>query len=206
MVASGVTIRGFTLKRHYEGTYATYNTAGVMIGGLCAGDTQFPGHANNNIVEDCVFEDVWHAVYIWHSSGNIIRNNVVGTLTTNHWAAISTYDGYNDAQTGLPNPSENNLICHNVLANKGIALGAWDPPTWTSVAGSKVCCNTATEVGVTYAHGPVVVGCNVAPGGGPSVFWQVNTDKVICINGISYTGDSGDPASWPNRFCCPTSL
>jgi parallel beta-helix repeat protein len=183
IVANNVTVRGFTFHRHFEGTSATYNTAGVMIGGLYAGDPDHLG-SDNNIVENCVFSDVWHAVYIWHSSGNRILNNDVAALSTNHWAAISTYDGYNDAQIGLGYLSKNNLIAHNTIANKGIALGAWAPSTWTSNAGSQVCCNATTNVGVTYAHGPVIVGCNA---GG---FWQAYTDKVIRIKGVTYTGDA----------------
>jgi len=194
IIANHVTFRGFTLHRHFEGTWATYNTAGVFIGALCAGCSQYLG-AHENTVEDCVFSDVWHAVYIWHSSGNTIVNNNVASLSTNHWAAISVYDGDTDAKIALGYLSENNLIAHNILANKGIALGAWAPLTWTSNAGSQVCCNTVTQVGVTYAHGPVIIGCNT---GG---FWQVNTDKVLRIKGVSYTGDtellfsSGDPVS-----------
>jgi len=186
VIASNVVIRGFTLHRHYDYTSGTYNTAGVMIGGLYAGDTGHLG-SDNNVVENCVFSDVWHAVYIWHSSGNTITNNNVAALTTDHWAAISTYDGYNDAQIGLGHPSENNVIVHNTLANKGIALGAWAPPTWTSNAGSKVCCNTVTQVGVSYAHGPVVIACN-----GPG-FWQYMTDEVLRVTGVTYTGYTGDP-------------
>jgi len=187
IIAKNVTIRGFTLHRPYDFTSGTYNTAGVMIGGLYAGyggAGETLGY-NGNTVENCAFSDVWHAVYIWHSSGNSILNNTVATLNTNHWAAISTYDGYNDAQINLGNLSENNLIAHNTIANKGIALGAWAPPTWTSNAGSKICCNTTTQVGVSYAHGPVLVGCN---GDG---FWHYQTDNVLRIKGIAYTGDTG---------------
>jgi parallel beta-helix repeat protein len=183
IIASNVTIRGFTLHRPFDFTDGTYNTAGVMIGGLYAGDSSHLG-SNSNTVENCVFSDVWHAVYIWHSSGNRIVNNTVAALNTNHWAAISTYDGYNDAQINLGYPSENNLIANNTLTNKGIALGAWAPPTWTSNAGSQVCHNTTTQVGVTYAHGPVIVGCNT---GG---FWHPNTDNVLRIKGVAYTGDT----------------
>jgi parallel beta-helix repeat protein len=189
VIASGVTIDGFTLRKPYMGIAwgGFWNTAGVMIGGLYAGDSQFLG-SDGNTVQNCVFEDVWHAVYIWHSSDNMIVNNTVNTLVdTGHWAAISIYDGYNDAQIGLGHLSENNLIAHNTLANKGIALGAWQPNTWTSNAGSMVCCNTVTQVGVTYSHGPVMIGCNT---GG---IWLSNTDKVIRIKGITYSGDTVSP-------------
>jgi parallel beta-helix repeat protein len=182
IIASNVTLRGFTFHRPFDFTDGTYNTAGVMIGGLYAGDPDHLG-ADNNTVENCAFSNVWHAVYIWHSSGNRIVNNTVAELNTNHWAAISTYDGYNDVQINYGHLSQNNLIANNVLANKGIALGAWAPPTWTSNAGSQVCCNTTTSVGVTYAHGPVLLGCNT---GG---FWSYNADNVVRITGITYTGD-----------------
>jgi parallel beta-helix repeat protein len=186
IIANNVTIRGFTIKRPYDWTSGTYNTAGVMVGGLYAG---YGGAGETlgfggNTVENCVFEDVWHAVYIWHSSGNKILNNKIEALNTDHWAAISTYDGYNDAQIGLGSLSENNIIAFNIIENKGIALGAWAPPTWTSNAGSVVCCNTATWVGVTYSHGPVIIGGNT---GG---FWTYYVDKVIKINGVTYTGDT----------------
>jgi len=186
IMASNVTIRGFTLRKPYAGVDSGgfWNTAGVMIGGLYAGDPDHLG-SDGNTVENCVFKDVWHAVYIWHSQDNVIVNNTVQTLgDTGHWAAISAYDGYNNTQIGYGNLSENNLIAYNTIADKGIALGAWAPPNWTSNASSQVCHNTTTQVGVSYAHGPVVVGCNT---GG---FWEINTDKVLRIKGVAYTGDT----------------
>lgn len=185
VVANNVTIDGFTLHRPYDGTWATYNTAGVFIGSKGSGYPDFLGHANGATVKNNVFSDVWHAVYIWHSSDNKILNNTVAALTTDHWAAISTYDGSQDADIALGSLSENNLIANNTLANKGIAIGAWGPSTWTSAAGDVVCCNDTTQVGVTYAHGPVIVGCNTGD------FWEYNTDNVLRITGISYTGDTG---------------
>jgi len=186
VVANNVTIDGFTLHRPFEGTYATYNTAGVFIGSKGAGYADFLGHANGATVQNNTFSDVWHAVYIWHSSDNKILNNTVAALgNTGHWAAISTYDGYDSAGINLGNLSRNNLIAFNTLANKGISVGAWAPPTWTSAEDDVVACNTTTQVGVAYAHGPVLVGGNT---GG---FWQSNTDGVLNITGVSYTGDMG---------------
>ena len=185
IVANNVTIEGFTIHRPYDDTDATKNTAGVFIGSKAAGYQDYLGYANSATVQNNVFSDVWHAVYIWHSSGNQIVNNTVDALTTDHWAAISTYDGYDDVQINFGNLSENNLIAHNTLANKGIALGAWEPATWTSNAGSQVCYNITSQVGVTYAHGPLIIGCNTGD------FWQINTDNVLRITGIDYTGDAG---------------
>jgi parallel beta-helix repeat protein len=185
IVKSGVTIDGFTIQAHVYTPGGGYNGSGVLIGGVAPGDPYSLG-ADNNTVKNCVFSDVWQAVYIWHSSGNQIFDNTVAALGgTGHWAGISIYDGYNDAQIGLGHLSENNLIAHNTLADKGIALGAWAPSIWTSNAGSKVCSNTTTQVGVSYAHGPVIIGCS---GTG---FWQYETDNVIRITGITYNGTSG---------------
>jgi parallel beta-helix repeat protein len=186
IVADNVTIEGFTLHRPYDGTFATRNTAGVLIGSRASGAPDYLGQADGATVTGNVFSDVWHAVYVWHSSDNQITNNTVTNLmNTGHWAAISTYDGDMDAQVNLGPPSENNLIAHNSLANKGISLGAWPPDIWTSNAGSQVCSNTTTQVGVAYAHGPVIIGCNTG------VFWHAYTDNVLRITGISGTSDTG---------------
>jgi parallel beta-helix repeat protein len=190
IVANNVTIEGFTFRRPYNCTpniyNCFYNTAGVFIGSKGGGYPDFLGHANGATVKDNVFKDVWHGVYIWHSKDNTIVNNTIEALgNTTHWAAISTYDGWDESSVALQPQSENNLIAHNQIADKGIALGAWAPLTWTSNAGSQVCHNTTTQVGVTYAHGPVIVGCNT---GG---FWHTETDNVLRITGITYDGASG---------------
>lgn len=199
LIASDVVIRGFTLRC----PPLAWNTAGVMIGGLYAGyggDGEALGFGNNT-VEGCVFQDAWHAVYIWHSSGNSIVHNTVETLSalTEHWAAISIYDGSDDAQIALGFPSENNLIASNVLANKGIAVGVWGPSTRTSNAGTVVCCNTATMVGVTYSNGPVLAGCNVSSidPGSPANFWPYNAQDAMEIRGVTYTGDTAISSAGP---------
>ena len=197
IVANNVTIEGFTFRRPYNcapNIYnCFYNTAGVFIGSKGGGYPDFLGNANGATVKNNVFKDVWHGVYIWHSRDNTIVNNTIEALgNTTHWAAISTYDGWDESSVALQPQSENNLIAHNQIADKGIALGAWAPPTWTSNAGSQVCHNTTTQVGVTYAHGPVIVGCNT---GG---FWHTNTDNVLRITGITYDGVSGLVSVDPN--------
>jgi len=189
IVANNVTIEGFTFRRPYNcapNIYnCFYNTAGVFIGSKGGGYPDFLGNANGATVKNNVFKDVWHGVYIWHSRDNTIVNNTIEALgNTTHWAAISTYDGWDESSVALQPQSENNLIAHNQIADKGIALGAWAPLTWTSNAGSKVCSNITTQVGVSYAHGPVIIGCN-----GPG-FWEYNTDKVLRIKGVTYIGDT----------------
>lgn len=156
IIASDVTIRGFTLRKPYmEVDFGGFwNSAGVMIGGLYAGDPDHLG-SDGNTVQNCVFEDVWHAVYIWHSSNNMIVNNSVEPLgdVTNHWAAIEIYDGYNAEQINLGYTSRYNKIINNTIADKGIFVGAWDPPIWTDNTGTKVHGNKATSIGTGYSSG-----------------------------------------------------
>jgi len=184
IVKSGTIIEGFTIHAHCYAPAIGYNGSGVLIGAVAPGVSTNLG-ANNNTVRNCVFSDVWQAVYVWHSSGNTIAHNTVAALgNTGAWAGITVYDGYNNTQIGYGNLSENNLIYCNTVADKGISLGAWDPATWTSIAGSRVLCNTSTQIGIAYAHGPVYLGCNT---GG---FWQVNTDNIFQLTGVTYTGDT----------------
>jgi parallel beta-helix repeat protein len=166
IIASDVTIRGFTLRKPFMGVawYGFWNTAGVMIGGLYAGDPDHLG-ADGNTVQNCVFQDVWHAVYIWHSSGNMIVNNTVKTLGagTGHWAAISIYDGYNDAQINLGYASKYNKIVNNSITDKGIFVGAWAPSIWTDNTGTKVHGNKLPlgGLGVAYSSGSKAFSGNV---------------------------------------------
>ena len=162
IIASDVTINGFTLRKPYIGIswYGFWNTAGVMIGGLYAGDSNHLG-SDGNTVRNCVFKDVWHAVYIWHSSDNMIVNNAVEPLVgTGHWAAIEIYDGYNDAQINLGYTSKGNKIINNTIANKGIFVGAWAPPTWTDNTGTHVHGNRATSIGTGYSSGKKIFSGN----------------------------------------------
>jgi len=59
IIASNVTISGFTLRKPFMGVSFSgfWNTAGVMIGGLYAGDPAHLG-SDDNTVSKCVFEDV----------------------------------------------------------------------------------------------------------------------------------------------------
>jgi len=167
IIASGVTIDGFTLRKPYMEVswYGFWNTAGVMLGGLYAGGSQFLG-SDGNTVRKCVFEDVWHAVYIWHSSDNMIVNNTVEALGpgTGHWAAIEIYDGYNEAQINLGYTSKGNKIINNTIADKGIFVGAWAPPIWTDNTGTHVHGNQATAIGTGFSSGRKVFSGNIVDG------------------------------------------
>jgi len=194
IIASNVTITGFTLRKPYMGVAwpGFWNTAGVMIGGLYAGDPDHLG-SDENTVSKCVFQDVWHAVYIWHSSDNMIVNNYVAPLgnATGHWAAISIYDGYNDDQINLGYTSMYNRIINNTVSDKGIAVGAWAPSILTDNTGTKVHGNIATSLGATYSTGKVVFSGNKVTEG----CWSYLADDAI------FPGKSNHepPEGWKNH-------
>jgi parallel beta-helix repeat protein len=202
IVANNVTIEGFSFHRPFNcsNTYDCFwNTAGVFIGSKGAGYPDFLGSANGATVRNNVFFNVWHAVYIWHSSGNTIVNNVVNALSnTQHWAAISVYDGYSNAQIGLGNLSQNNTFVYNTIADKGIAVGAWAPPTWTDNSGTWVYHNVTTEIGFTYSTGSKYHCFNTSPYGGASSVWVSNADMVYSCD------DDQDGVFDPDDFCLGT--
>jgi parallel beta-helix repeat protein len=159
VVASNTVIDGFTLHRPYTCSKINdcfYNTAGVMIGAKGAGYDDYIGKANGNTVKNSVFENVWHAVYIWHSSGNKVLDNTVKALgsVTTHWAAISIYDGGVDVTSDPLKTSRNNEISRNILADKGISVGAWAPTpvAKTDNSGTVISGNSATEIGIYYSN------------------------------------------------------
>jgi parallel beta-helix repeat protein len=159
VIADGLTITGLTLRKPDMGL-GYWNTAGIMIGGLYAGDTFHLG-SDGATVRNCVFKDCWHGVYIWHSSNNKIVNNKIEALGgTGHWAAISIYDGYNDAQINLGYTSKYNRIINNDIADKGIGVGAWAPPTWADNRGTHIHGNSAVQIGITYSSGTKTISGN----------------------------------------------
>jgi hypothetical protein len=189
IIASDVTFKGFTLRKPYMGVSVLgfWNTAGVMIGGLYAGDPQHLG-SDGNKVQGCVFEDVWHGVYIWHSSDNMIVKNKIEPLgNTGHWAGISIYDGYSEAQINLGYTSQDNRVVNNFVADKGIAIGAWAPSIWTDNAGTQVHANRATGLLVTYSSGRKIISGN-----------KLNWYGAFQASGYKFPGRSNDgtPAGW----------
>ena len=153
IIADYVTIDGFKIVRAHDSvTGNTFNSAPVMIGGLYAGDPQFlpKGH---NTVKNCILGGVgyylttslqlqsstesWTGVYIWHSSDNIIENNIVYDI---NWRALQIYDGYSDSQIAYGSLSKNNQFINNEVYNAwgGLFVGAWAPSVWTDNSGTVI--------------------------------------------------------------------
>ncbi|HKJ67443.1 MAG TPA: hypothetical protein VKA68_05765 [bacterium] len=89
-----------------------------------------------------------------------MKNIVEALGATGHWAAISLYDGYNDAQINLGYLSRHNKIVNNRIADKGIAVGAWAPSILTDNTGTQIHANRATQIGVTYSKGKKIISGN----------------------------------------------
>jgi len=91
IIASGVTIEGFTLRSLFAGDAGTNypNTAGIMIGGLYAGDQSHLG-VIGTIVKNCVISG-HSGIYNWRSSNTLIQKNTVTILDSD--ALSNTVNG-----------------------------------------------------------------------------------------------------------------
>jgi parallel beta-helix repeat protein len=217
IIADGVTLDGFTIHRPAATPGPGYNAPGVLIGGLYAG---YGGAGeelgfDNNTVKNNVFSDVWHAVYIWHSSGNQILNNTVETLgNTGHWAGISIFDGDTDDKINLGFTSTENVIQGNTLADKGISVGAFKPTIPTDNWGTKIIGNTVhgnIEFYYSASSGVEIIG-NTLPGPSAGSIRLNNTNSCIsCMvkdnmvgagsgNGIFLNFMTGGSLSGNNAF------
>lgn len=162
IIAGNVTISGFTLRTVDTELQSLKNTAGVMIGGLSVGDEDHLGSDENTVMK-CVFENVWHAVFIWHSSDNLVVNNYVAPLgNTGHFVAIAIFDGYTDDQINLGYTSMFNKIVNNTISDKAIFVGALSPSLTipTDNTGTKVHANVAIGLATAYSSGKKVFSGN----------------------------------------------
>ena len=169
IVASGVTLNGFTIYRPNT-CVAPFdcfkNVPGVLIGGLYAGDdtTAATGTVHDNVVSEnamgAIGNEVWQGVYIYNSDDNIIEDNVVIANPIDNWAAISIYDGWD----GTPvNSSQGNIIRNNTLTH-GISVGAW--PGGTDNSDTEIIGNTTTRIMIGYSNSDgLVISDNILTGG-----------------------------------------
>ena len=149
IIANSVTIDGFTIRTPNFINSTDYNAAGVMIGGLYPGQSEYLGKVHHNTIKNCEFKDLWQAVYIYRSSYNVIEYNHVYPLNTmNAWAAITIHDGMGHV---IGETSQHNEILNNVLDNKGISVGAWATEGGTAdlastdITGTRIEGNTCGE-------------------------------------------------------------
>jgi len=105
---------------------------------------------------------------------------------TGHWAAISIYDGYDDAQINLGYTSRYNKIINNTLIDKGISVGAWLPSIWADNSGTKVHGNIATQIGTHCSSGKKMFSGNVVDG-----YWEYMTSDAVFPGNANHVAPDG---------------
>jgi len=123
VIASDVTIEGFTIKAGHE--YCCNTGIPIMIGGIFPGDTRYTGDAHHVTIKDNIMTQSWTGIYVWKSSDNLITGNTIYDV---FWRAIQVYDGSSNAQIEEGYPGKNNKIIDNEIYNSwgGIYIGAWN--------------------------------------------------------------------------------
>lgn len=126
VIASDVTIKGFKIIGNYGGILQSYNSPGIIIGGLSPGDLSNLG-VEGVTISNNIFYDCWCGIYIWKSSNNILIGNTIHDM---EYRGIQIYDGSTNAQILQGFPSQNNQIIDNEIydALGGISIGAYNPP------------------------------------------------------------------------------
>ncbi len=135
IVASGVTISGFTIRRPNDVPAGGDNS--VLIGGLYLGygiHGESLGYGSNTLVDNVIDGGPGRmsgSVSIWHSSHNVVRDNLIKDPNLN---AIQVFDGFTAEEVHLPFPSQDNHVERNTIQdnpattnanNTCIFVGAW---------------------------------------------------------------------------------
>ncbi|MCU0980945.1 MAG: right-handed parallel beta-helix repeat-containing protein [Pirellulaceae bacterium] len=165
IIASNVTIEGFTVRRPYAAAAGGHDT--ILIGGLYAGYGRRPGEhlgADGNTIKACVMDGggqrARNGVSIWHSTNTLIQNN---TIVDPQWSAINLYDGASNAEVALDPPSTGSRVIGNTVVDnlvtaglrQGIFVGAWNTqptPAWTDNAGTRVHANDFGGLNVVVGY------------------------------------------------------
>jgi hypothetical protein len=162
IIASGVVLRGFTVLRPYIDFTPPTGHDTILIGGLYQGYGKVEGETlgfRGNTVSGCVMGGV-DGVAIWHSADNTIAGNRIKEPVRE---AISIYDGWSDAEVGLPSPSTGNRVYGNRIIPgtynpkaQAVFVGAWNQegPTGkrTNNSGTLVYRNDCGGMGLFTAY------------------------------------------------------
>ena len=193
VVKDNVTIEGFTIVSAYIGDPGQTwhpNTAGVMIGGVAAGDTTVDG-VSSTTVRNCVISG-WSAVYNWKSSNTTLDGNVMTNIQTTTAPMGSTVNGWGGSNQGNCSRSAtgmrlvNNTIT-SVAVENAVFLGGF--------------CNGWINNSDLYIDGNTIVSpaCGVSlwqSGGSNKVMTCNNTVTApwggICVSSSTYDG----PFDW----------
>jgi hypothetical protein len=191
VIASGVTIEGFTLRSEYIGDPNVIgdwpNTAGIMIGALYAGDQTHLG-VTDTTVKNCII--FGHSgIYNWRSSNTTIDGNSITIIpaapaaTEHNGNGIAVWDGwfegtYPPTSTGVQILNNNIDTCNVDLSlgdeGKGIMFGGTDSPYPSGDAADQ--------------SNMLIDGNTICAASTGIKFWNsIGTNKLItCDNTITY--------------------
>ncbi len=193
VVKDDVTIEGFTISSTYIGDPGQTwhpNSAGVMIGGVKAGDTIVDG-VDGTTIRNCVISG-WSAIYNWKSSNTTLDGNVMSNIQTTTAPMGSTVNGW----------------------------GGWDEGNCSrSATGMQILNNTITSIAVEhtvffggycggwvdnsdfYIDGNTIV----SPACGVALWQSGGTNKVMTCNN-TVTAPWGGICVWSSTYDGPYGL
>lgn len=196
VIASGVTLQGFTIRSAYMGDPNVNgdwpNTAGIMIGALYAGDKP-PIGVTGTTVKDCIISG-HSGIYNWRASNTLVDGDTITVLsplsTAHNGNGIAVWDGYFE---GIFPPTStgvkvlNSHIDTTMLTAPGEGNGIMFGGTDSTGAG-------------TDQSGMIIDGNTIRAFTDGVKFWHsIGSNKVItCNNDISF-GSSGTGARASDR-------
>lgn len=190
VVKDDVTIEGFTIISTYIGDPGQTwhpNSAGVMIGGVKAGDTVVDG-VDGTTIRNCVLSG-WSAVYNWKSSNTTLDGNVMTNIQTTTAPMGSTVNGWGGWNEGDCSRSATGMqILNNTITSiaveHAVFFGGY--------------CSGWIDNSNLYIDGNTIVSpaCGVA-------FWQSGgTNKVMTCNN-TVTAPWGGVCVWSSTYDGP---
>lgn len=222
IISNGVTIDGFTIRSLFAGDPGTNypNTAGIMIGGLYAGDQNHLG-VTDTTVKNCIISG-HSGIYNWRASDTIIEGNIVRILASDalpntvNGNGIVVWDGYFEGifpptSTGVQILNNDISTCNVDITQggegKGIMFGGtdstntdqWNPPV-----------NPLDAQGADQS-GMFIDGNTICAASTGIKFWNsLGSDKLITCDNIitfftyrvhDYGADEGYPEStWTDLY------
>lgn len=193
VVEDGVTIEGFTIRSTYigdPGQTGHPNSAGVMIGGVKAGDIVVDG-VHGTTVRDCMISG-WSAVYNWKSSDTTLDGNAMTNIQTTTAPMGSTVNGWGGWNEGDCSRSAigmrllNNTIT-SIAVEHAVFLGGY--------------CNGWIDNTDLYIDGNTIT----SPACGVALWQSGGTNKVMTCNNTA-TAPWGGICVWSSTYDGPYGL
>jgi len=193
VIKDDVTIEGFTISSTYigdPGQTGHPNSAGVMIGGVKAGDTVVDG-VDGTAIRNCVISG-WSAVYNWKSSNTTLEGNVMTNIQTTTAPMGSTVNGWGGWNEGDCSRSATGMrILNNAITSiaveHAVFLGGY--------------CNGWIDNSDLYIDGNTIV----SPACGVTLWQSGGSNKVMTCNN-TVTAPWGGICVWDSTYVGPFGL